>query len=245
MHALSKDTAVVCPPYRSGHMALGGGFCISHGNKTTISGREQAYQDGRMPVMPTGRVPEEFAGPMGGQPPPRQSSDRQPMNTAWAQRRAESSSKRAGPGDPNGYGAIARSSAVLVERAVHNEPVDHGVRGILDHYIVQERNIAERRHFPLSKKSKSVFRPVPGCNTPQEQSLARRSQVPRAGCEVPAEFIRFGARKAGTNGELDTAIELHPHPQVLQTKDEGAAFTECYAVLEKIMGSTPGKGDGS
>ena len=243
MHALLKDTDAVYSPHRSGREAPNGGVRLSQGNKTTISGRAQDFQGGRAPVMPPGRVVDEFAYRLGA--PPRQGLDTQPMKAGLAQHVTGLPIERAVPRLGKGHGAITRRFVVLVEGAVHNEPADRAARNHAVQYIVLERNIAERGHFPSINTSQSISRATPGCNTPIEQSLALRIQARRGACEDMAECIRFGARKAGMNGELDMATELYPHSEVLQTKDEGAAFTECYAVLEKIKGSTPGKGDGS
>ncbi len=62
-----------------------------------------------------------------------------------------------------------------------------------------------------------------------------------------AELIRLGAYKLGTNGEVDRAIKVYPQLEAFlsQKKDECSAFTECYAGLEKIVGTAPGKGEGS
>ncbi|MEI9887311.1 MAG: hypothetical protein WDN08_12555 [Rhizomicrobium sp.] len=62
-----------------------------------------------------------------------------------------------------------------------------------------------------------------------------------------AELIRLGAYKAGTNAEVDMAVKVYPQLEAFlsQKKDERAAFTECYAALEKIVGGATGKGSGS
>jgi hypothetical protein len=238
MHALSKNTDTASAPRCFLRGALGGKVRLSHGNNKTISCESMGFRKGRTPVMPRRPMLDEFADLIRGRAPSQQGA-------GLAQREAGLASERPGPGDQNGHGALTGRFAILVEGAVHNEPADHAVRNLADHYIVLERNIAESGRFPSINNFKSVPRGMSGCNTPQEQTLAQRTLAPRADFEVPAEFIHFGARKAGTNGELDIAIERYPHPEVFHTKDEGAAFTECYAVLEKIMGSTPGKGDGS
>jgi len=155
--------------------------------------------------------------------------------------------ERAGPGFANGQGSITGLFTVLVEGDDHNEPVADAVRGILDGHIVLERNIAERGRFPAINVLKSVSRSMPGCNTPEEQALVARSRAPMAVYDDMAELIRLGAYKAGTNAEVDMAVKVYPALEAFlsQRKDECAAFTECYAALEKIMGSAPGKGNAS
>jgi flagellum-specific ATP synthase len=151
--------------------------------------------------------------------------------------------ERAGPGSVEGGGSITGLFTVLVEGDDHNEPVADAVRGILDGHIVLERNIAERGRFPAINILKSVSRAMPGCNTREEQALVQRARAPLATYEDMAELIRLGAYKAGTNSEVDMAIRLYPQLEAFlaQGKDEHTAFTECYAALEKIMGTAPGR----
>jgi flagellum-specific ATP synthase len=153
--------------------------------------------------------------------------------------------ERAGPG--TGEGSITGLFTVLVEGDDHNEPVADAVRGILDGHIVLERNIAERGRFPAINILKSVSRAMPGCNSEQEQSLVARARQPLAVYDDMAELIRLGAYKAGTNAEVDMAVKVYPQLEAFlsQKKDERTAFTECYAALEKIMGTATGKGSGS
>jgi len=155
--------------------------------------------------------------------------------------------ERAGPGFADGQGSITGLFTVLVEGDDHNEPVADAVRGILDGHIVLERNIAERGRYPAINILKSVSRSMPGCNNAEEQALVQRARAPLAVYEDMAELIRLGAYKAGTNAEVDRAVKVYPQLEAFlsQNKDERTAFTECYAALEKIMGSAPGKGNGS
>lgn len=155
--------------------------------------------------------------------------------------------ERAGPGTHTGQGSITGLFTVLVEGDDHNEPIADAVRGILDGHIVLERNIAERGRFPAINILKSVSRTMPGCNSPEEQTLVARARAPLAVYDDMAELIRLGAYKTGTNAEVDMAIKLYPQLETFlsQKKDERASFTECYAALAKITGSIAGKGDGS
>ncbi|HEY4942865.1 MAG TPA: flagellar protein export ATPase FliI [Rhizomicrobium sp.] len=161
--------------------------------------------------------------------------------------------ERAGPGFADGpssekrMGSITGLFTVLVEGDDHNEPVADAVRGILDGHIVLERNIAERGRFPAINVLKSVSRTMPGCNSLEEQAIVARARAPMAVYDDMAELIRLGAYKSGTNAEVDMAVKVYPQLEAFlsQKKDERSAFTECYAALEKIMGSAPGKGNAS
>jgi flagellum-specific ATP synthase len=149
--------------------------------------------------------------------------------------------ERAGPGLQGRGGSITALFTVLVEGDDHNEPVADAVRGILDGHIVLERNIAERGRFPAINVLKSVSRAMPGCNSEKEQALVLKARAPLAIYEDMAELIRLGAYKSGTNAEVDRAIKVYPLLEAFlaQKKDERASFTECYAALEKIVGTAP------
>ncbi len=155
--------------------------------------------------------------------------------------------ERAGPGLQGKGGSITGLFTVLVEGDDHNEPVADAVRGILDGHIVLERNIAERGRFPAINILKSVSRAMPGCNTKEEQVLVQRARAPLAVYDDMAELIRLGAYKSGTNAEVDLAVKVYPQLEAFlsQKKDECSSFTECYAALEKIVGTAPGKGNGA
>ena len=82
--------------------------------------------------------------------------------------------ERAGPGAAD-QGSITGLFTVLVEGDDHNEPVADAVRSILDGHIVLDRMIAERGRYPAINVLRSVSRSLPGCNSPEENSLIGRA----------------------------------------------------------------------
>lgn len=134
-----------------------------------------------------------------------------------------------------------------VAREDQNEPpydIAFGARGDA---VVLERNIVNRSRRAANFSSDTASRSAAKRNRAQEQSLVARWRAPFGDCDGAAESFRFVATKTGTNGEEDMAVKLYARPgTILKRNTDGhATFTECYAVLEKIMDSTPGKGDGS
>ncbi len=159
--------------------------------------------------------------------------------------------ERAGPGREGERGSITGFFTVLVEGDDHNEPVADAVRGILDGHIVLDRAIAERGRFPAINILRSVSRVMPACNTEDEQAIVARARTTLAVYEDMAELIRLGAYKAGTNAQVDAAIEVYPKIEAFlaQAKDERTTLAEGYASLDTIMQTRqqgkPGKGKAS
>ncbi|GHF22522.1 flagellum-specific ATP synthase [Kordiimonas sediminis] len=148
--------------------------------------------------------------------------------------------ERAGPG-PKGKGNITGLFTVLVEGDDHNEPVADAVRGILDGHIVMERAIAERGRFPAINVLKSISRTMPRCNTDFENLLVREAKRYMSTYSDMEEMIRLGAYKAGSNADVDAAIQYHPYMEEYlgQWKDDATSLEEGYARLEKILNLGP------
>jgi flagellum-specific ATP synthase len=151
--------------------------------------------------------------------------------------------ERAGPGPEGSPGSITGLFTVLVEGDDHNEPISDAVRGILDGHIVLERAIAERGRFPAINILKSVSRAMPGCNSPREQAIVAAARAPLAVYEDMAELIRLGAYKAGSNSDVDAAIQVNPRLEAFltQKKDERATLAEGYELLENITNGGKGR----
>ena len=133
---------------------------------------------------------------------------------------------------------------MLVEGDDHNEPISDAVRGILDGHIVLERAIAERGRFPAVNVLRSLSRAMPGCNTEIEQALVAKARAELAVYNDMQELIRLGAYRAGTNPEVDRAIQLYPPLEAFltQKKDEATTLAAGYAYLRKIVEPQAAKG---
>jgi flagellum-specific ATP synthase len=154
--------------------------------------------------------------------------------------------ERAGPGRIGGSGSITGLFTVLVEGDDHNEPISDAVRGILDGHIVLERAIAERGRFPAINILKSVSRAMPACNSETEQAMVLQARQQLAVYEDMAELIRLGAYRAGSNPEVDCAMQVYPQLEAFlaQGKDEETSLENGYATLSQILQATPQKGSG-
>jgi flagellum-specific ATP synthase len=146
--------------------------------------------------------------------------------------------ERAGPG-ARGSGNITGLFSVLVEGDDLNEPITDAVRGILDGHLVMERSIADRGRFPAINILRSISRTMPKCNTDEENELVNTAKKYISAYSDMEEMIRLGAYRAGTNPELDLAIQLHPHFEnfLSQNKDENTDLATGYQMLANILAS--------
>lgn len=143
--------------------------------------------------------------------------------------------ERAGPG--TNAGDITAFFTVLVDGDDHNEPIADAVRGILDGHIVLERAIAERGHYPAINILKSLSRMVPACHEPEEQSLVIQARQYLSAYEDMADMIRLGAYRAGSNPQVDDAIQMNPKLMAFlgQHHREHFDLDESFSLLKEIM----------
>lgn len=146
--------------------------------------------------------------------------------------------ERAGPGV--GEGSITGLFSVLVEGDDENEPISDAVRGILDGHIMLDRSIAHRNRFPAINVLRSVSRTLPDCNTDEQNALVNKARALVATYEDMAELIRIGAYRAGSDAQIDEAIEFYPRIEefLAQDKDERQGLDEGYSQLASILGVT-------
>lgn len=146
--------------------------------------------------------------------------------------------ERAGPGlDQPSPGHITALFSVLVEGDDINEPVADAVRGILDGHVVLDRRIAENGRYPAIDVLRSLSRAVPGCNTEDENALARRARTILALYANMADMIRLGAYRMGSDAAVDEAITLAPRIEALlrQERNERSGIEEGFALLAGAM----------
>ncbi len=143
--------------------------------------------------------------------------------------------------------ALAKFPIFLMRDDGQNEPLADTANRATGDVFVLERNIVNAAQSCATGGPRNGSRGIEGCNRAQEQSLVARKCTRIAANESVARPFRRIASKSGTNGEENLAVKLYARFEAVpgQKWDRRAAFTECYAVLEKIMDSTPGKGDGS
>lgn len=112
--------------------------------------------------------------------------------------------ERAGNSDK---GSITGLYAVLVDGDDFNEPIADTARGILDGHIVLSRSLAQHNHYPAIDVLQSISRVMSVVAEDEHKALAGRIKNVLATYQESEDLINIGAYKAGSNSNIDFAIE--------------------------------------
>lgn len=151
--------------------------------------------------------------------------------------------ERAGPGEI-GSGSITGIYSVLVDGDDHNDPIADSIRGTLDGHIVLERGIADQARYPAINVMTSISRLAQHAWTPEETTLIGKLRSLIARFEDTRDLRLMGGYRAGSDVELDKAIEIVPRlfdalkqsPRDPQSTD---AFQEVARALQSAAAAAP------
>lgn len=116
-------------------------------------------------------------------------------------------------------GAMTAIYTVLVEGDDHNEPIADCLRATLDGQIVLNRDLANEGHYPAIDVLHSISR-LESYLIPEAQLAdAKRMRATLAIHQRHREMVEMGLYKAGTNPELDDALQRAP--QITQFLRQG------------------------
>jgi flagellum-specific ATP synthase len=107
-------------------------------------------------------------------------------------------------------GTITGFYTILVEGDDLDEPVSDTVRGILDGHIVLTRRLAARNHYPAIDILSSISRLTPKITGPKTKEMCAYIKRMMAVYTEAEDLINVGAYVAGSNAEIDEAIEKMP-----------------------------------
>lgn len=136
----------------------------------------------------------------------------------------------------NEHGTITGIYTVLVDGDDFNEPIADAVRSILDGHIVLTRDLADQGHFPAIDVLRSISR-VRSDIVSKETVLAGRTVLARmAAFKKVEDMISIGAYAAGSNPEIDKAIETMPDINAFLQQDitQNSSVEESFALLEQL-----------
>jgi flagellum-specific ATP synthase len=114
--------------------------------------------------------------------------------------------ERAGMGE-GGVGSITGLYTVLVEGDDMSEPVADTARSILDGHVVLSRELAARNHYPAIDVLSSSSRLMMDIVDAEHRRAAADMRRLLAAYRGAEDLINIGAYQAGTNTEVDQAIE--------------------------------------
>ena len=107
-------------------------------------------------------------------------------------------------------GTITGFYTILVEGDDTSEPISDAVRSILDGHIVLSREYAAENHYPAIDLLESVSRVMPAVVDQRHRLAAARLREMLAVYRNARDLITIGAYQAGSNPQIDRAIELLP-----------------------------------
>jgi len=107
-------------------------------------------------------------------------------------------------------GSITGFYAILVEGDDMDEPVSDAVRGILDGHVVLSRRLAQRYHYPAVDVLDSVSRLANVVTSDDMRSAAGYVRRLLAVYREAEDLVNVGAYAAGSNREIDEALEKLP-----------------------------------
>lgn len=117
--------------------------------------------------------------------------------------------ERAGTkGSANGKGSITGIYAVLVEGDDLQEPVSDAMQAILDGHIVLSRDLANRNHYPAIDVLESISRVMVDVAAPEHLDCAGKLVHILSTYAKAEDLINIGAYAAGSNEQIDCAIEM-------------------------------------
>ena len=136
-----------------------------------------------------------------------------------------------------GGGTITGLYTVLVEGDDFNEPIADAVRAILDGHIVLTRDLAMQNHYPAIDVLKSVSRVMDDITDKGHRELSNGLKKVLAIYRRNEDLINIGAYTAGSNPDIDDAIEKNPaiNQYLRQGIDERATLAESRRGLKAIF----------
>lgn len=135
-------------------------------------------------------------------------------------------------------GSITGLYTVLVDGDDFNEPITDTARSILDGHIMLSRNLAHKNHYPAIDILQSISRVMSQIAESEHKRTAGKLKNVLATYNEAEDLINIGAYRAGSNKNIDYAIEKIDAVNEFLTQDVYAKYTfeEALEQLKAIFG---------
>lgn len=142
--------------------------------------------------------------------------------------------ERAGNSD---RGSITGLYTVLVDGDDFNEPITDTARSILDGHIMLDRKLAHKNHYPAIDVLQSISRVMSSIAGSDHKEAAGKLKNVMATYQEAEDLINIGAYKAGSNKNIDYAIEKIDavNEFLLQETHDKFSFEEIMSMLEGLF----------
>ncbi|MBW7930361.1 MAG: flagellar protein export ATPase FliI [Gammaproteobacteria bacterium] len=131
-----------------------------------------------------------------------------------------------------GSGSITGFYTVLAEGDDENDPIVDAARAVLDGHIMLSRTIAESGIYPPVDPEASISRSMNRICTPRHLAAAQRFREVYAYYQRHRDLITVGAYRAGTDPQLDRAVQLWPRIEAFLRQDMHQAVPMEAAIAE-------------
>jgi flagellum-specific ATP synthase len=111
----------------------------------------------------------------------------------------------------NERGAITGFYTILTEGDDWNDPISDCARSILDGHILLSRKLASENQYPAVEVLESLSRLQSTLVNDEQKKIVAAARHVLAVHRQYKELLDIGAYKSGTNPQLDTALQIHPH----------------------------------
>jgi flagellum-specific ATP synthase len=124
----------------------------------------------------------------------------------------------------------------LMEGDDQQDPVVDSVRSLLDGHVVLSRSMAAAGWYPPVNVLDSLSRLMPAVTTREHRSQAATVRRLLAAHARSEDLIRIGAYKAGTDQDLDRAVQALPALRAFleQKSDERVTMQESVEGLQEM-----------
>ncbi len=147
--------------------------------------------------------------------------------------------ERAGVG-AHGHGSITAIYTLLAEGDDRADPIVDIARASLDGQVMLSRDLADAAHYPSIDLNGSISRIMDNLVDKEQVNLANRLRRYWSLYRQNIDLIQVGAYEAGTNTELDEAIELIGNITefLRQESEDNFSFEDCWKGLKACVGGT-------
>ncbi len=134
-------------------------------------------------------------------------------------------------------GSMTGIYTVLVDGDDMNEPIADTARGILDGHIVLSRKLAHKNHYPAIDVLQSISRVMSSIVGADHKTAANTLKNVLATYTESEDLINIGAYKAGSNKEIDYAIQKIDEVNgfLMQQTDEKFTLEETVELMKGIF----------
>ena len=132
----------------------------------------------------------------------------------------------------HGFGSITAIYTVLAEGDDASDPIVDIARASLDGQVMLSRKLADAAHYPAIDLVGSISRVMQDLLAPEDLKLANRFRRLWSLFQQNSDLIQVGAYQAGSNAEIDLAIELRVAMEHFLRQDMHMGEDESTARLE-------------